>query len=230
MGGGGGGGNGYSAAGGAGYVVTKTLDVRSGQKYRVVVGAGGTGAISLLSDTTLKNNTDGGISSFGDESALGGKTVKADWTTYATDGGAGSSGGGAGGENCCANGGSGGSDGQHCLGATYGPDKTYSCGKGGKGQGSYLEALKLFASNTFTAGDGGLAGTGNHLNWNPGGGGGGVLMNGNGPAAGNGLAPSGHGKGGKGYGAGGGGGGFTSDKTCHGGGNGANGLVYVEWG
>ncbi len=57
-------------------------------------------------------------------------------------------------------------------------------------------------------------------------------MNGTGPSGGNGGDAVLSGKGGQGYGAGGGSGGCNVDGSCadcDAGGNGASGLVYIEW-
>lgn len=104
-------------------------------------------------------------------------------------------------------------------------------GSGGGGanghQGSYAPALALFSVHAVTAAPGGAVGTSSHAG---GSGGGGVFLDGTGPGGANGAVPA-SGKGGAGYGGGGGGGGYdgATDPARFAGGNGAAGLVYLEW-
>ena len=165
--------------------------------------------------------------------------------------GDGGSGGGQG-EVCPAmaaggSGGTGGSDGGEASHDCSILDCDPEFGTAGQGQGNisssssqYFDSIFLhFIRNNFTAGSGGMY----SKNVRGGGGGGGVLLNGMGPTAedGSGVEYSG-GRGGRGYGAGGGAG--TQEyflnlsvaydryyfKVVNGkGGQGANGLVYIEW-
>lgn len=100
----------------------------------------------------------------------------------------------------------------------------------GVGQGNYKELLKQFRMSSITAGAGGkwrlYAAAGD-------GGGGGILINGVGLVAGCGQKPAGS-QGGKGFGTGEGSGFQQSNQEnssiiCHSGGNGIDGMVYVEW-
>ena len=95
----------------------------------------------------------------------------------------------------------------------------------GFGQGSYIADLTIFTDNTITAGAGGAGGNSTH---SAGGGAGGILINGIGPNADPGGAAF-SGQGGIGYGAGGGGGGFNGGVIREAGGDGAHGLVYLEY-
>eukprot|EP00761_Pharyngomonas_kirbyi_P011333 gb/GECH01011358.1/.p1 GENE.gb/GECH01011358.1/~~gb/GECH01011358.1/.p1 ORF type:complete len:500 (+),score=103.19 gb/GECH01011358.1/:1-1500(+) len=212
VGGGGGGANGHQGGGGSGYVKSSTLDVSGKSSVPVTVGDGGSGALRHSSNN-IEGNSPGGISSFGQLlSADGGKT-STDTNSAAADGGSGG-GGSCNGGNDGGDGGSGGTDGGSC---------TYD---GGHGQGSsFTQSLSIFVRNNFSAGSGGQGGTSSHSG---GGGGGGVLMNGDGPKGEDG--PKGYSaKGGQGYGGGGGAGGYESGHDRAAGGNGAHGMVYVEW-
>jgi hypothetical protein len=221
IGGGGGGANGRWGGGGSGYISVGTFAITPMQNIAVTVGGGGTGAEQRLGDDNIVGLTPGQASSFGAFlTSLGGGVA-------ASGGPAGNGGSGGGGSGNVVNGsnitpagsgGSGGSDGQSARSA------------GGVGQGSYLSSLSLFTENVLSAGAGGIASTFSGFS-NGGGGAGGILINGVGPNAFNGshLLSA---KGGAGYGAGGGAGGFddfANIPTRHAGGNGANGLVYVEW-
>lgn len=218
MGGGGGGANGHQGGGGAGYLTVGTVDVSGGETILVTVGAGGSGALGRP-DNDIIGLTAGGKSMFGSYlSANGGGVVAG----VNQSGQHGSSGGGG----ACNSGtlggagGSGGSNGNPCGGWGAMPI--------GLGQGSYLSLLSLFTENLITAGAGGAGGTGSHAGA---GGGGGILINGAGAAAANG-SQSFSGKGGIGYGAGGGAGGFNFPVdyyTRFAGGDGASGLVYIEY-
>jgi len=213
VGGGGGGGNGHSGGGGAGYVSTGTFTVNSGQSIAVTVGGGGTGAIEQNGSNTVAGISPGGSSSFGGLLSAGGGQV------VTSSGSSANAGGSGGGGSCNAgtnggNGGTGGSNGGSCSNS------------GGQGQGNYVPSLSLFIHSTVSAGAGGQGGSSSHAG---GGGGGGVLINANGPAGANGPKVW-SGKGGNGYGGGGGAGGYDSSTSIReAGGNGASGVVYVEW-
>jgi hypothetical protein len=221
IGGGGGGANGHQGGGGAGYLSVGSFSVLADTIYSVTVGAGGFGAATDPSGNNIVGLTAGGSSAFGSLiSALGGGIVAG----INLGGHNGSSGGGA---ACNAGalggaGGAGGSNGNACASGSSMPI--------GLGQGSYAALLAGFSEAVLAAGAGGAGGTGSHAG---GGGAGGLLIDGNGPSAGNG-AQSWSGKGGQGYGAGGGAGGldvnlngFSGPRWA--GGNGASGMVYVEY-
>lgn len=215
VGGGAGGANGHQGGGGSGLVATGTLAVSAGDLVPVTVGGFGKGANPCNGCNDIIGNTPGGASSFGTMlSAAGGQTPT-------VGNGPGGNGGSGGGGSCNAGpvGGAGGTSGAAGGACSY---------AGGTGQGStFTAALSGFTVHTFTAGPGGAGGTSSHAG---GGGGGGVRLDNAGPSAGNGAATF-SGKGGGGFGAGGGGGGFndTSGPVREAGGNGAPGLVYVEW-
>ena len=216
IGGGGGGANGHQGGGGAGFLDWGSVSVTAGEIFSVIVGAGGNGAAS--GTNTIVGLTAGGTSSFSDLfTAAGGGVVSG----INQGGHNGSSGGGA---ACNAgslggNGGSLGSNGQACQSGSSMPI--------GTGMGDYSSILSFFTQAVLSGGAGGAGGTGSHAG---GGGAGGLLVNGLGISANNG-AQSWSGQGGQGYGAGGGAGGldFAVDSTRYAGGNGASGLVYVEW-
>jgi hypothetical protein len=218
IGGGGGGANGHQGGGGAGYLSTGTFNVNALDLFSITVGQGGTGALTAFSSNLIVGISGGGESSFGNLlSTLGGGFV----TGVNQGGHNGSSGGGA---ACNAGsiggaGGSGGSNGQGCVTGGSMPI--------GLGQGDYSSLLSIFTESQFTAGAGGLGGTGSHAG---GGGAGGILINNLGISAFDG-AQSWSGKGGEGFGAGGGAGGldFQVNSNRWAGGSGASGLVYVEW-
>jgi hypothetical protein len=217
MGGGGGGANGHQGGGGAGYVGVGTYAVTPGDMIAIIVGFGGLGANDCFGCNEIIGLTPGGASSFGTYlTASGGKVV----TGINQGGQNGSSGGGG---SCNSGplggaGGSGGSDGQPCV---FGGQPF------GMGQGNYVPLLALFDENILTAGAGGAGGTGTHAG---GGGGGGILINGLGPSGGDGSAAF-SARGGLGYGAGGGAGGYDGHLSPNrfAGGDGANGLVYLEF-
>lgn len=214
IGGGGGGANGHQGGGGAGFLNTGTFTVSSGQSIFVTVGSGGDGAITQ-SNNNIVGLTAGTSSSFGGFLTVNGGGV----VSGVNQGGHnGSSGGGAAcnGGSLAGFGGSGGSNGQPCQSGTSMPI--------GLGQGDYTPLLALFVDNAITAGLGGAGGTGSHAG---GGGAGGILINNAGINASNGLA-SFSGLGGKGFGSGGGAGGFNGGNRI-GGGDGADGLVYIEF-
>lgn len=214
VGGGGGGGSGHQGGGGSGFVASGTYAVIPGQTFTITVGNGGNGAQTMYADNSLVGNTPGGASSFGNLlTANGGGTVGC---VNCAAGNGGSGGGGA--CNAGSPGGNGGTNGAAGTGCTHSP---------GTGQGSFALHFALFSQNTFSAGNGGQGGTGSHA---PGGGGGGVKMNNSGPNGQNGIQTF-SAIGGEGYGGGGGAGGYNgpSGENRWAGGNGAAGLVYVEW-
>lgn len=215
VGGGGGGCSGHQGGGGSGYVNTGTISVSPGQNISITVGSGGLGAQAVVSTNTVIGITPGGSSSFGGSVTANGGLVVTGVNQTGNNGGS----GGGGACNSGPVGGSGGTNG------TNGGSCTYT---GGTGQGaSFSSGFNLFSANTISGGSGGAGGTGSHAG---GGGGGGVLINGSGPSAQDGTQ-SFSGKGGSGYGAGGGAGTYNSPSgnTRYAGGNGANGLVYIEW-
>ncbi len=218
VGGGGGGANGHQGGGGSGFVAEGTFSVTPGDIYNVIVGAGGHGAAADPSSNGIVGLTPGGASFFGSLVTSAGGGVVAGVNLGGHNGG---SGGGAAcnGGSLAGDGGSGGGDGQACQAGASMPI--------GFGQGAFAALLSPFVENALTAGAGGAGGTGTHAG---GGGAGGVLLGGAGPSAGDGGASfSGHG--GMGYGAGGGAGGLNQSlsDTRFGGGDGASGLVYVEF-
>lgn len=215
VGGGGGGGSGHQGGGGSGYVSTGTVAVTPGQNFTVTVGQGGTGAQRVVSTNNLVGITPGGASSFGSAVTANGGLVVTGVNQTGNNGGSG--GGGS-----CNSGNSGGVGGTN---GSSGGNCTYS---GGSGQGAaFSSGFGLFTANTISAGPGGAGGGPTHAG---GGGGGGVLINGNGPTAQSGPQ-SYSAQGGEGYGGGGGAGTYNSSagSTRWEGGNGADGVVYVEW-
>ena len=218
IGGGGGGANGHQGGGGSGNVVIGTYAVNAGDVFSVNVGMGGAGALDAINSNNIIGLTAGTASSFGNIISVSGGGIVAG----ANQGGHnGSSGGGA---ACNAGslggaGGAGGSDGQACQSGSSMPI--------GLGQGDYTSLLSLFTDNSITAGAGGVGGTGSNAG---GGGAGGILINGLGLNAQSGNQ-SWSGQGGLGYGSGGGAGGLDANisGTRFGGGDGANGLIYVEY-
>ena len=223
-GGGGGGHYGYGASGGgggSGYVKVGTYTVSS--PATVTVGAAGSGGSGAGN-----NGGTGGTSSFGSHLSASGGT--GGYNGYYSGngqivcaGGAGGSGGGAGSWNTGTNGagGSGGTSGANSTCSSpaldsYGHPGTSANGGTGAGFDSYASITEV----TITNGSGGSGGVGDYRG---GGGGGGVIVGG----AGTSLAQAGAsapGNPGQGYGAGGGG---ASNSAA--GGNGAPGIVYVEW-
>lgn len=214
VGGGGGGANGHQGGGGSGYVNVATISVTPGEAVPITVGAGGSGANECDGCNDINGNTPGEVSSFGSYlSANGGQTP----TTINGPGGNGGSGGG-GSCNSGTNGGDGGTGGASGGSCDY---------NGGSGQGDYTADLATFTELAITAGAGGAGGSSSHA---AGGGGGGVFVDAAGPSAGDGPR-SWSAMGGHGYGAGGGGGGYDSStsRMRERGGDGAPGVVYVEW-
>lgn len=220
IGGGGGGANGHQGGGGSGYVDAGVFAVSAGDSIAITVGTGGSGGNECIGCNTIVGLTAGTGSSFGALLSVDGGQVVDGINLSGNDGG---SGGGAswnGGTTASTpgcTGGSGGSNGDSCRFA------------GGIGQGDYTGLFSMFVENLLSAGVGGTGGTGDGI-WNGGGGAGGILINGLGPSAGNGGAAS-SAFGGLGYGAGGGAGGFVADEgsSRYSGGNGADGLVYIEF-
>lgn len=218
VGGGGGGANGHQGGGGAGRVMAGTFAVNASDLVNIVVGAGGNGAFTDVDGNDIIGLTAGGMSAFGSFlSAAGGGVVSG----INQGGHNGSSGGGAAcnSGNVGGSGGSGGSAGQACQSGWSMPI--------GNGQGSYAALLALFAEEVLAAGAGGAGGSGSHAG---GGGAGGVTIGGIGPVAEAGIA-SFSGRGGVGYGAGGGAGGFDYQvaNARFAGGDGANGVVYLQF-
>ena len=226
-GGGGGAGENYYGGGGSGFVSGGTFTVIPASEYQVTVGSGGRGGY-LNSAGSYIHATSGGPSRFG---LLVTPDGGSGWRFDAGQNGG--SGGGAGYSQLnfdpCPTGGTGGS------GGSAGGDCSIAGGSG-TGQGSFDYTFIIFTRFPFTAGDGGrralcIQTDGYYVSF--GGGGGGVVMNGEGPIAQDGLGTLCSGRGGKGYGAGGGAGGRNAESvnTYSGiiGGNGAAGLVYIEW-
>ena len=205
VGGGAGGGGGHTGGGGSGYVRVGAFSVSG--NIAVTVGTGGSRGIGGPSANWNGGSGAGNTSSFGALlSASGASSVSAN----CCGGNGGSGGGGGGNGGCGGNGGSGGSNG-------------FQCSTEVGGSGGNFDPLVGFSVSTLSAGNGGAGGSTSH---GGGGGAGGVLVNGNGPNAGDGANLQ-SGKGGSGYGAGGGGGGY--DGSYYDGGDGANGVVYIEW-
>jgi hypothetical protein len=210
VGGGGGGGGGHSGGGGSGHVRTGTYSVSPGQSISITVGAGGNGGAGGT-QVQGTGGTNGSSSSIvGILTANGGGAAGA-----STSGGNGGSGGGGGcnAGNPGPSGGTNGSPGGAC---------TYSGGNGGN-----FNSLTIFSSGlALSAGAGGAGGS---LSHSGGGGGGGVEISGyfvNGFDGVNNASA----KGGKGFGGGGGGGGYNgSNGIYYQAGNGAPGVVYIEW-
>ncbi len=233
MGGGGGGANSHQGGGGSGFVVSGTFNVTPGMEFFVTVGSGGSGALKTYCIQPncynyISGNSAGGTSSFGYLiNAGGGQTPAMKQGESSNELGAnGGSGGGAGGYSTNnAQGGNGGSDGSNAG------DCGSRTGGVGQGNGSFTQSLKIFTRNQIRAGKGGKGSNFCWLsNYYAGGGGGGILINGLGPLGGDGKSGS-SGAGGEGFGAGGGGGGLNpfDEVNRHAGGEGAPGLVYVEW-
>ena len=218
VGAGAGGSNGEGCGGSSGYVEVREVAVSPLDVISVTVGRGGVSGANIFGQ--LKDiNSLVQLSAPGQPSMFG-ALVRA-------NGGQGS------GHGKCGSGGSGGGGGvtycneRSCVGGTDGANGN-SAEKSQNislGQGPYSSLFKSLRLAAFTAGSGG---SGGNLLRCGGGGGGGVLMNGNGPTGGNGgCAFGGHGFGG------GGAAGFTlgdpTNAAFVAGGNGADGLVYVEW-
>ena len=215
VGGGGGGANGHQGGGGSGSVAGATLMVNPGDVIAVTVGAAGLGAAVCNGCNTIVGNTPGGLSGFG------GLLTSAGGGTPSVVNGPGGSGGSGGGGSCNggAPGGAGGANGGNGGLCNQPP---------GIGQGNtFATALGGILTATMSAGAGGAGGNSSHSG---GGGGGGVLLNNTGPRGGDGGQAF-SGKGGQGHGAGGGGGGYDANTgpNREAGGNGAPGMVYVEW-
>ena len=221
VGGGSGGGSGNAGGGGSGHVQIAEIDIQTGSNFSLTIGRGGRGSTFKLNDSS-QNALPGGQSSFGAylkaEGGVGSNPFPCSFT-----GTTGGSGGGAGCSGSCwsGNGGSGGSQGNNSkTGVSLGP---------GFGQGIFLSNLSYFKLNSISAGEGG---NGIVREFPGGGGGGGILINRNGPNAKQGQNDGAYG--GKGYGAGGGAGWVNrssdgSQKYYYAGGDGADGLIYIEW-
>lgn len=205
VGGGGGGPGSHWNGGGSGHVRVGAFNVSS--PVSITVGGGGIGGQA----GNQFPGTDGGASSFGAFlSAAGGQ---GGWYRQGGDpvaGDGGSGGGGAGNSGCGGAGGTAGSNGVDGC--------TYTGSLGGN-----FDSLASLVIADVTAGAGGAAGVSSH---GGGGGGGGVRIDGaGGPGAAG--AQSFSARGGAGYGGGGGAGGYNGTYAV--GGNGASGVVYVEW-
>lgn len=212
IGGGGGGANGHAGGGGSGRVNAGTFSVSPGQNIAVTVGTGGSGALQTFNSNSISGVTSGGTSVFGGFlNATGGNAASSSGGSGGSGGGGGCNGGSPGG-----NGGSGGSAGINC-----------NTGNGSGQGGTFTSFFPNMLHNTVTSGSGGVGGVMSHSG---GGGGGGILINSLGPTAQDGNNAL-SGKGGQGYGAGGGAGGYDSPQggTRWGGGDGADGAVYIEW-
>jgi len=221
VGGGGGGSVGPQGAGGSGYINSGIFFVDPGQNIAVTVGVGGAGA----PDNGSEPGEDGSHSSFGTLlAAAGGKRGTFGNPINGSPGGNGGSGGGAGGYDCASPaGGMDGLNGSNC--------NTF---QGGTGQGNWSVKFGNFSSQVFSPGQYGQGSKAAYFDsryFYAGGGGGGVLFDGAGPTAGDGKGIY-SGDGGDGYGAGGGAGGFNPIGPIYyeGGGEGASGFVYIEWG
>ncbi len=226
--------------GGSGKIVAAFTSIEADNPVQIVVGQKGQGATDFM-----QPGMDGGASSFASLTAQGGQGGALPVGGSATGAGGDNGGGGAGGGSyepgfqpgSGGNGGTGGTDGQSGLSATdrLNPVQGTSGGAG--------VPFPVFDFNlvTVSAGRGGMGGASSGSNGSGcggggGGGGGGILLDHTGMAAASGspiLAtyPCGDdrgrpGEGGAGYGAGGGGGGNGYGSP---GGDGANGVVYVEW-
>ena len=219
VGGGAGGSNGEGCGGSSGYVEVREVAVSPLDVISVTVGRGGAGGANIF-----QHNGDINIMSAPGQPSMFGALVLANGGQGSGHGKCGSGGsGGGGGVNYCSE--------RSCVGGTDGANGN-SAEKSQNislGQGPFSPLLRSLRLSAFSAGSGG---SGSSLVRCGGGGGGGVLMNGNGPTGGNGgCAFGGHGFGG------GGAGGFLElfleshiDAIFLGaGGNGADGLVYVEW-
>lgn len=221
IGGGGGGAAGRGGGGGSGYCVSGKMSTAAGEVITVKVGSGGRGE-SGTGERIHRDALDGESSHFGDIIATGGKAGQSKGK-----GGAGGSGGGGGktGE-IGSEGGSKGSDG--CNG---------DLGIGGKGNGKF--SFAYLAGKKFSFGKGGssqskISKSDNDergiLSYGGGGGGGGIHVKGYDRINGeHGELLSGN-QGGSGFGAGGAGGGYFPITDRNGkGGDGARGVVYVQW-
>ena len=216
VGGGGGGANGQYGGGASGYLNSGVFLVVPGSVFPVTVGRGGGGGNRQYgSGSRAAGNSPGAKSSIGNLLNCAGGETSRDLTIAK-----GGSGGGGGCFLKSNKGGIGGTNGESGEGCDF--------GVGGSGQGSFTPYFSSLSFNTFVAGAGGSGGT---TEFAGGGGGGGVLVNGDGTSADNGTIIT-SGKGGRGFGAGGGAGGYESITGCSyawGGGNGAAGLIYIEW-
>ena len=216
VGAGGGGGSGHHGGGGSGEVVTGTFAVTGGDTLSLFVGQGGSGAETIVGSSDLIGISAGEDSFFDFLVAGGGGFDNRNIGGH--DGGSGG-GGACNSGTLGGSGGSGGSDGQACQ---VGPGFVAI----GLGQGDFTALLTSFDDNLLSAGAGGAGGTGTHAG---GGGAGGVQINGLGENGQDGVNAIFGAKGGSGYGAGGGGGSINGTPTRFGGGDGANGLVYIEY-
>lgn len=206
---------------------------------RIEIGAKGIGGLGFRHP-----GSDGGPSSFGGVTAPGGGGGQpyGGGRTPVGDGGSNGGGGGGGGNYQqgfhAGMGGAGGTGGTEGGTGEPGTDAQNPVKGTEGGVGSLFPQLN-FAAAAITAGAGGMGGLPGHdgrgFGGGGGGGGGGILVKLTGARAGDGMGgpepfsrtPVGGGAGGAGYGAGGGGGGNFAVGAR--GGDGAPGLVYVEW-
>jgi len=224
--------------GGSGQVVVKTVTV-NGTPIETRIGQPGLGGISFR-----QSGSPGSASSFGADTAAGGGAgnPSVGGTVSVADGGN-SGGGGAGGGSYqqgshAGAGGAGGTSGGDGEDGQPGIDPAQPVGGTSGGKGHSFPAF-TFSSIEITAGAGGKGGSygADSIGYGGGGGGGGggVLINSKGGEAADGATGPGPrsginvggGKGGAGFGAGGGGGG-NYVVGAHGG-DGAAGLIYIEW-
>ena len=209
IGGGAGGGSGGQGGGGSGYWKCEVLSVNEKQVIQIRLGKGG--APGHNGENTLFGNL---------------LLAEGGYTANGTNGGNGGSGGGAGSPLGLKNAGNGGSQGRD--------GKDVETSKGGIGQKDWFKQWQCnnFTINRFSNGyygtgasrDPACAATGG------GGGGGGARINGANFQAGFGKMSICGGQGGVGFGAGGGAGGTLVNMTDADGGQGADGLVYIEYG
>lgn len=221
VGGGSGGGSGNAAGGASGFVNVGEFRIEPGIAVPITIGAGGTGS-SLKKNDPTQDAKPGGRSAFGSFLWADGGNAGCQ---CGFSGGAGGSGGGEGCIGPCWSG-IGGKSGSNGFKASV---PTNSCYSSGDGQGNYTSILRLFTKNLPIPGSGG---SGVFLDNPGGGGGGGIILLGNEPV---GTAGS-HGGalGGNGFGSGGGSGFLykfedVNELIYYPGGNGAPGVVYVEW-
>lgn len=222
-----------------------TLDHYTMARIRVWAGGGGGGGVSSFS-TICTGSGGGGAGGYGEivlelapgtySITIGAKGNKGSGNTYATNGGASSfstyitcDGGGAGGANQLNNKAPGVGGFAHLsTSAVYMYSQAVKGGDGGAGY-EYRSGSSVYSEYGQIYGAGDSAGAGNE-----GGGGGGGYSNsicyGDARGMNGSLAPSGTaGLGGLGYGAGGGGGAISSGTGSADGGDGAPGLVVIEW-
>ncbi|MBQ3341114.1 MAG: sigma-70 family RNA polymerase sigma factor [Kiritimatiellae bacterium] len=245
----GGGGGGAARCGGGGggaggVVYQEDLTITSGV-FTVTVGAGGSGAIGINSDsaTSATKGEDSYIEGFDVAIAKGGGAGgSANWTSGQTSGG---SGGGRGGVYDNDGNGSAGTSGQGFAGGGSKNGTTYAymrAGGGGGAGGAGTKGIGGTNSSTSTSGTGGIGvmyDISGEEKWYGGGGGGGGSSDGLTVAGGKGGGGSGKGRSGSTNvagtagttntgGGGGGGGGYSGTKSADGG-AGGSGIVIVRY-